>query len=276
MKKRLSAILIMAVLLVMLGGCFLENILRPGNNGSLDQVRPLQQELSFIDDASITTAYWQVYGDTKFTFNPGDGSPAKTYVVDGRTQISHDYDTAGDYDVRFTEDGRIINVFVIVKVKEPIVRFPFFLKGDWDVGQRIMFNIPERRVGCDGATGDPLYVTGITPGSGVTEFRMTAYDYDGKKVPLFDSAGDNVWGLWIPLADVSDLQTICLWFGWYSTDPMGPTTMSMSYGDADDWVVPEPEDDDLWVDVYIEGRNQWMSSPYPKAQDRFYYGGGCI
>ena len=286
MKNKIIFVLILTMLALSLGGCFL-------NNGSIDRVAPLTQTLTFLDGASTTTAYWQVFGNATIIVDYGDGSDPEQWIVDTQQQVSHNYDSAGEYTARFIEDGRSISTLVTVTTDEPIVRFPFFLNNVWDSRQRISFNIPVRNVGCESSTGQPSYVSGITPGDGVTQFRMTAYDIDGYKVPLFNSNGDNVWGEWINLVeDISHLQMIYVWLDWYHSYPMGPTTMSMSLIEAmacpdtgcgdpidpdDGWILPDPTVDDKYVDFKIEGRNQWMSAPYPSADKRVYYDTGeCI
>lgn len=287
MKKQLgvSSVITLVMLVALITGCTLFG-------GNITRIAPITQRVEFFQGADVATAYIQIYGeDATSEIDWGDGSTREEYLVTGHLQVSHDYTAAGEYDVTvIAKNGQRFSAIVNVETDPPTVRFPFYLDNYWDEGQRVSFNIPERWVGCDAGTGQPQYISGITPGAGVTQFRMTAYDADGYKVPLFDESGDNVWGEWIDLTeDLSNLQLIFLWLGWYHDYPMGSTTMSMSAidtmdccdpgcGDDEDdvdWELPPIPDDAKYVDVTIEGRNQWMAEPYPSASVRIFYEEGC-
>lgn len=231
----------------------------------LTSIAPTTQTID-LENASGVTAYWQVDGEGNFTFDPGDGCDPITIAVDGNTQVSYDYTKGGVYDVQFVQGRNVYQAQVVIAVDEPVVRKPFYLKTIVGKRERISFNVVGRDVGCDSATGYPQYETGISPGGGTTEWRMTAYDQDGVRVALFDSGENNIWGQWVDLVkDLRETQMVSCWADWYLDTPMGPVAQAMSCGDTDPWIPPTPEKDDGWIAFKLEARNEFMNEPYPSA-----------
>lgn len=250
-------------------------------------ISPESQEVTISAEIGYAVAAWDLRGNGDVLVTFGDMTKAVYRLDRGvAVDIEHEYTATGTYRVVATQGSRTDAATVMVTVDAPQVAAPFYTSYLVDDGERIDFNIPRRRVGCD--NGVELYHSGVTPGVGVTEFRIFAYDHSGNKISLFDSSGRYVWGEWIPLVeDLRELQIITCWAGWTGTEPKIPMASKAVEpagcgGGCDDgtapWIPPSVPDSALRIVFTLEARNQWITTEglYPRVDWRIaVLNGGC-
>jgi hypothetical protein len=112
-----------------------------------------------------------------------------------------------------------------------------------------------REYGCD--NGTPQMYSGIQPGDGVTEFRVTATYSAGGHVSIFDESWVEVSGEWVPLeVDVRKTQMLTSWAGWSGEDTLIP--MECGDTDPDPYIWPNVPDGAETMTYTITVRNQYM------------------
>lgn len=262
MRKRILWILAACTLLAALAGCsvFLSLPL---------SITPAVQTVAIDDAMGSAVATWAVSGKGIVKVDYGDGQKETMEIKagDART-IEHTYARIGSYTIRFTQGRTLVAVSLIVECVLPKVAAPFYLDALVEKGERVTFNFSRRNVGCD--NGMTVYFSGIEPGDGTTEFRVTAYYADGP-ISVFDDSGRNVWGEWIALGiDAKDLHLLTVWAGWGGNEPLIPMGTVVGRGaevapldcsgtcPEDPWIPPEIPNDASYMTFTLTVRNQYM------------------
>jgi hypothetical protein len=233
-------------------------------------VDPINQSVAVDEAAGGATASWILSGKGPCTVEYGDGTASTLDLLAEQMQaISHLYRYIGTYAVQFTYGRTVTLAEVTVTCTMPKIAVPFYLNPLVDKGQRITFNFTRRSVGCD--NGTPQYFSGIEPGSGDTEFRVTGY-FKTDLISLFDSSGANVQGEWIPLEkDQVKTQTLSAWAAYSGDTPVTPTDALEEKGATtlgcsgccppDPWPQPQIPDNAEYMEFTMTVRNQYMPIP---------------
>jgi len=267
-------LLIIAALatLALIGGCDLFLYVAP-------TITPETQTLEIVGETGYVTAAWKLTGKGEVYVDFGDGSEDVHYslVLDKETPIWHEYTKTGTYTIVVLQAGNSYCATLIVTVEQPIVRIPAFATILVPEHEKVSFNIPYRERGCN--NGTPVQITGISPGAGVTEFRLTAYREDtGEKISLFDCNNDwaYCWGEWLPLIeDLAIAQPIACWALWSGEEtpiPMVPVPYprdaedkGCGCGGDDDWEQPTIPENAIIMTFTLEARNEFMGATYPSV-----------
>ena len=283
MKKRQGFIIPALILMALVGGgCNFLFCVEP-------IVGPAWQSVEIDEETGCALAEWTVtvadpsqgavtsVASWQAVVDYGDGSEQEEFTVwRGRdARIEHCYTALGTYTITVRQGQYTSRAVVEITVLEPIVRRPFYLRYVVERWERIDFQVSWREVGCESTTGKPLYETGITPGAGLTEFRIEGYDWQGRRISLFDQDGVNVWGQWVSLiTDIKlEAQAITCWALWYSDTPrvpMVPTPHPSGCVPDDPWEDPPIPEDARWMVFKLWARNPWLltEDDYPMVQWR--------
>ncbi len=250
--KRIGWLLVAAALLCALSACNMI-LAVPLEISPPTQTAPIDEAVGYA------TAYWVVEGNGTATVDYGDGASETLALEPEQTlHLEHTYSYIGLYRVTFTQGSTVVETLVSVTCIMPVVAsFHYTSRVQPDL-QKITYNAQWREHGCD--NGVPHAYSGIQPGSGTTEFRLTAY-YDGEKLGIFDEAGTNVCGEWVLLADdVHDGQSLFYWVGWTGENTMTPMAAEKGCGDDEpgDWTEPGIPEDAEHITFTLTVRNEYM------------------
>jgi len=222
-------------------------------------VDPEEQTVAVVDSEGGATATWAFIDSGKIRVLFGDGESSE--IMGGGT-LSHLYTKIGEYAVTFYRGATVVaETTAVANCEAPLIAPPFYVDPLVEEGEKVQLNMARREVGCD--NGMPKYYSGILPGDGVTEFRITCYATTGEKVSLFDEDGNNIWGKWIVLNPVQkDLQLVTLWALWGGDEPMHPmAAKGCDTGCGEDpWVDPVIPPNAIWMTFTMTVRNQYFNA----------------
>jgi len=222
----------------------------------------------------------QSNGAVSVTVDYGDGASGR-YNVANSVVIEHLYKQVGVYKAVFRYGAKHVESTVTVKAVAPKAYELWSTQG-YNVVENdlVQLHVPYRVRGCDRATGKPLYVTGVLPGEGKTEFRLRVYNQDHQPISVFVArvaeegeetpytwngvpiVNDNVWGEWLELEEpiATSMQHVYVFGGWTEEEPyhvIWPISLKGCDDDECDPWDEEPTVTPLWMDFELCARGQY-------------------
>jgi hypothetical protein len=194
-----------------------------------------------------------------YTLDWGDGSLPEENTA-GR--FSHLYTKMGSFTVTGRDDRGSVTGTVTIINTNPIVYPAFHTNGyQFSWREKTEFVLLYRESGCNAATGNPEFVTGVwDPDGDVTELRFTIAgpDSNGKEIEysVFLRDGTNVTGQWF--AKSEDAVYVFIGENKEFPDvppPLGANLSSKEVCPGDPW--PDPVHGVSPVAIRLEARDTW-------------------
>lgn len=266
-RAKLFCAVSLLALLLMLGGCTLIpepplsiGLVAPDGTlvSRLTLVRPDLEAVLQVEGGGGRGVYAIDWGDgTSVTVRP---------CPEGPTVIRHTYTAAGIHTVSVNHAGRFASTHVAV-VGQGMAFHGFFFAGGtpprWRA--RTVVSIAYRHRGCDPATGEPLWLTGVEnldPGRWWAKLIVTGPE--GENYTVYIEPGLNVTGQWVESAALGDPERFTVFLGWTEDQPPFPLALTSA-------------EDQNNVSFRLELKNKWghhsawsarFSLPPPRCGDQ--------